>query len=156
MVKEFDEAIEIPLCEDAKTVEEWQLLLSEKCLADTFVTHFGEFVLFQKSQLYVFHEERWNDETDKERRYRLARYISENLYDKVRMELESDTTLKDKEKSKLMSVLRTTTSSRSTLNTIIHHILSKTKVVDGLFNSKPFLLGFNNGVYELLTGTFRP
>ena len=41
------------------------------------------------------------------------------------------------------------------MNDIIKHILTKAKEIDEEFNTNPFLLGFNNGVYDLKEDCFR-
>ena len=41
------------------------------------------------------------------------------------------------------------------MNDVIKHILTKAKEIDEDFNSDPFLLGFNNGVYDLKNDVFR-
>jgi phage/plasmid-associated DNA primase len=153
--KAFDEAIDIPEYEDDKPADEWEDLLSVKKLADRFVNDFGKYVVKHKSNIYVFYENRWYDETDTKKQHKLTLYISEKLYDNMREDIDTDVGLTEKERIKILKILRTNTSAGSKMNDIIKHILSKVKETETDFNSNPFLIGFNNGVYDLLADEFR-
>ena len=161
-VKPFDEAIDIPISEGQKTFEEWDDLLSEKKLADRFMDTFGNYTARNGDLLFVYYETklpnsevigRWYDETNKDKRYKLTLYISENIYDKLNEDISFDVSLDENEQNTLLKTLRTKTSNK--IQKIIEHILPKIK--EGItFNNQPLLLGFNNGVIELPTATFRP
>jgi phage/plasmid-associated DNA primase len=153
--KPFDEAIEIPEYEEDKPVDEWEDLLSAKKLADKFVEEFGNYVVKYKSNIYVFYGNRWFDETDNKKQHKLTLYISEKLYDVMKDAIDADVGLKEKDKIKVLKILRTNTSAGSKMSDIIKHILSKVKEVEEDFNANPFLIGFNNGVYDLLADEFR-
>jgi hypothetical protein len=155
IVKEFDEAIEIPLYEDDKTYYEWDDLLSSKKLADKFIEEFGNYIIKYKSNVYVFYDNRWYDETDPKKQHKLTLYISENLYSIMKEQIDADISLCEKERALLLKTLRTNTSTGGKMNDIVKHILSKAKETETDFNSNPFLLGFNNGVYDLLNDEFR-
>lgn len=156
-IKEFDEAIEIPLHQGAKEFSEWHDLTSEKRLADRFYEEYGKFTARNGDQLYIYYESegigRWYDETNKEKRYKLTLYISEHLHSLVYAELLDELGLNETLKNSLIVRLREKTSNR--INKIIEHILPKIKETDK-FNANPLLLGFTNGVIELPTNTFRP
>lgn len=159
--KPFDEAIEIPEFEDDKNTDEWEDLLSYKKLADTFIELYGKYIIKYNFCVYVYWEDeitggRWFDETNTKNQHKLALYISEKLYSHVRDLLNQAVELQAKDKSKLLKILRNHTSNSCAINDIIKHILSKAKEIETDFNQSPFLLGFNNGVYDLPTGTFRP
>jgi len=155
--KPFDEAIEIEEYEDDKLMNEWEDMISSKKLADKFLQLYGDYVIKYKSNVYVYYNGKWYDETDSKRQHKLILYISEQLYDKMRNEIEADASLTEAERITLLKILRTNTSSGSKMNDIIKHILSKSKesAIDE-FNANPFLIGFDNGVYDLQNDEFRP
>ena len=153
--KPFDEKINIPLCEECKDFWEWEDLLSGKKLADYFIELYGDFILTYNKSLYVYKNNRWYDETSKDYRPKLTLFISEDLYEKRKICLEEDVGLKIKELNDLKKILRNKTSSLTGINEIINHILSNAKEAKEDFNNKPFLLGFNNGVYDLDLDLFR-
>jgi phage/plasmid-associated DNA primase len=153
--KPFDEKIEILALETEKSLEEIQDDLSAKKLADTFIEHFGDYVLMQGQNLFVYRNDRWYDETDSKRQYKLTLYISEDLYNIVNKSISDDCSLKEDEKTALLKDLRFNTCNGSRMNDIIRHIKPNVKRATVDFNSNPFLLGFNNGVYDLLAHEFR-
>lgn len=159
--KPFDEAIEIPEFEDDKNVDEWIDALSYKKLADKFLELYGNYIIKFKNCVYVYWTDditggRWYDETNTKNQHKLTLFISEKLYNVLRDLLNNAVEIDSKVKSLLLKTLRTHTSKSSAINDIIKHILSKANETDTDFNQNPFLLGFNNGVYELNTGIFRP
>ncbi len=158
--KLFDEAVEIPEVEDDKDINEWEDLLSCKKLADTFLELYGNFILKYKSCIYVYCVDnisggRWYDETNFKNQHKLTIYISENLFDHIKNLLDDAVQIELKEKKKLLKILRNNTSKSSSINDIIKHILSNAMESKFDFNQNPYLLGFDNGVYELTTGIFR-
>ena len=159
--KPFDEAIEIPEFEDDKNLDEWEDLLSYKKLADKFLELYSNYIIKFKSCVYVYWDDtitggRWFDETNIKNQHKLTLYISEKLYSHNRDLLNQAVELKSEDKTKLLKVLRNHTSKSNAINDIIKHILSKAKETENDFNQNPFLLGFNNGVYDLTSGIFRP
>jgi phage/plasmid-associated DNA primase len=165
--KPFDEGIEIPLHLNVLTFEEWLDALSVKCLADRFLAEFGDYVIkTRQGELNVYWGDkiansskvgngRWYNETDKSKRYKLYLYISEDLYQILHDELVGAVELSERDISKLLIILRTNCSVSNKMNDIIKHILTKANEIDKDFNSDPFLLGFNNGVYDLKNDLFR-
>jgi phage/plasmid-associated DNA primase len=153
--KPFDEKIDIPLFEGSKEWDEWEDLLSSKKLGDFFIEKFGDYVVKYKNCVYVYHNNRWYDETDKNKRHKLTLFISEKLYEARREDIDGDVSLKERHLSLLLKMLRNKTSSMTGMNEIMVHLLSKAKENEEDFNSKPFLLGFNNGVYDLELNEFR-
>ena len=153
--KPFDEKLEIPDVEFAKQLEEIEDDLSAKKLADTFIEHFGNYLLMQGNNFFVFRDSRWYDETDSKRQFKLTLYISEDLYNIVSESIHCDASLKEEEKQKLLKDLRYNTCNGSKMNDIIRHIKPKVKQATVEFNSNPFLMGFNNGVMDLLNFEFR-
>ena len=162
--KPFDEKIEIPSYTDVKTFDEWDDLLSSKCLADRFILEFGDYIVKNDKCIYIYYGDknetgdiingRWYDETGKDK-YKLTRLISEDLYNLYLDEINNAIELDDKELPKLLKTLRNQTSKGFNLNDIIKHILTKAKSSNSEFDSNPFLLGFDNGVYDLEKGIFR-
>lgn len=155
-IKPFDMLMDVEEGEVGRSIDEWIDSLSVKKLADAFIEIYGEFVLKYKQSVFVYHNNRWYNETDHKQQHRLIRYISEDLYDLIHTGIEADDTLEDKDKSKLLKLLRINTSSGNKMNDVIKHILSIAKETETDFNSNPFLLGFNNGVYDLQVDEFRP
>ena len=163
--KPFDESIEIPSHSEVLSFEEWEDALSVKCLADRFLTEFGDYVIkTSQGELNVYWGEkingevvngRWYNETDKEKRYKLYRYISEDLFNIIHNEIVGAVELDEKDINKLLKTLRTNCSVSNKMNDIIKHILTKAYEIEKDFNSDPFLIGFNNGVYDLKKDEFR-
>jgi hypothetical protein len=162
--KEFDEAIDIPTHNDTKSALEWSEELSGKRLGVRLLQmKKGEHTLrdfIRKSEdgnVFVFHGNRWFNETDPERRPHLWKYVSEDLYDDRHAALSTAVELDDTEQSRLILNLRNKTSDGQSIRNIITHALCDAlPVPEGGFDDKPYLLGFENGVMELPTQRFRP
>lgn len=159
IVKPFDEAIDIPFWEETKSFEEWKDAISEKMLAEAFLAEYSDYIAKQDEMIFVYYDDkfggRWYNETDMKNRHKLTIYISEHLYNKFKAEILAEISLDEKETAKLLDMLRCHTSKGSCLKDVFTHILTKVKEVKSLFNNKPYLFPFTNGVYELLTGEFR-
>jgi hypothetical protein len=155
-IKPFDEILPVEEGEGGLSMDDWIDLISVKKLADAFIEKYGEFILKYKNSVFVYHNNRWYNETDHKQQHRLIRYISEDLYDTIQGKIDADTSLEDKDKAKLLKLLRIHTSSGNKMNDVVKHILSIAKETETDFNSNPFLLGFNNGVYDLQADEFRP
>lgn len=155
--KPFDEAIEIPIATHIKPIEEWEDCITVKPLSKKFIQVFGDFLLRdpESGGIYIFHNGRWFDESDAKSRRHLLTYISERLFEIVAEEIRADTGLKTKEINYLLKNLRNNTSSAARMNEIITHTISVCNPMVEPFDSKPFLLGFNDGVYDLEIGEFR-
>jgi len=165
-VKEFDERVELPSFGEIRDVPQWNDILSVKLLGDRFIQCFGDYVVrTAQKQVFVYwgkmvdgkvHEGRWYDETTKANRYKLVLYISEQLYSIIKPEITSSIELKKEEIDTLLATLRTKTATTCTIDNIITHILSKIEPSKQEFDSKPFLMGFENGVFDLNLNEFRP
>jgi hypothetical protein len=164
--KPFDEAIEIPAYSKiVRDFNEWDDLLSAKKMADKFIECFNDYIVLNGNNLYIYWGEkdetsiikngRWFDETNKDKRYKLLLYISEDLYNIYNEEISMAVELEEKETNLLLKILRNQTSKGNSYNDIIKHILTKARKTDEDFNGNPFLLGFDNGVYDLLNDEFR-
>lgn len=183
--KSFDERYEIPLYIEEKTFSDWEDTISCKKLADRFIEEFGKFVCFGKGedvgdrgvQYYVFNSEkqkleivvngknieifirdiekgRWYLETKDGIHPKLTLFISEDLYSSIQREIAGAVELLDEEYTKLEKRLRIHTSEMN--NKIILHILPKIRVSTEEFNSNPYIIGFENGVFDLLQDCIRP
>lgn len=155
ILKPFDEKIEIPTFEGGKTAFEWNDLLSATELNRRLLEEYGDYIIRYKQKLFVFYENRWYDETDTKRRFKLVRYICENLYNLLAKDINADIGLEDKERKSLLTTLRVNTSARSRIADIVEKTLAYCKERYEDFNTNPFLLGFENGVYDLNENIFR-
>ena len=155
IVKAFDEAIEIPIYDGEKSVEEWNDLLSAKRLADRYINEWDKFIIIEDGQLFIYKDNRWWNETEEKKRYKLIRYISEDLYSLLEKELHGAIELDKKDLDQLMKTLRDMTSKGGPFNDIVRQLLSMVKQSKNTFNKKDFLLGFDNGVVDLKTKEFR-
>ena len=166
LIKPFDEAIDIPVCDNYKTYAEWEDDISVKKLADRFIKHYSNYIIKNNDNIYIYWgkkkdvsgnytDGRWYDETNKDKRYKLTKYISEDLYELVCEELEDAKYLDEKELIKLMKLLRDNTSKGGAMNDVIRHIIPNAKSSAIEFNGNPYLLGFDNGVYDLQADEFR-
>ena len=176
-VKPFDEAFEIPLYTNDKTIAEWEDLLSVKKLGDRFIDEFKNVICWSDNNLFLYWGEkdmemlningrqyesyknemknaRWYNETDEKKRYKLIRYISDDLHKILWEELASAVELNDEEFDKLFKLLRTNTSGNK-MKEVITHILPKVEESPEKFDNNPFTIGFENGIYDLKTQEFR-
>jgi phage/plasmid-associated DNA primase len=132
---------------------EWIDLLSCKKLADRFIKEWSDNIIISNEQLYIYRDDKWYNET--ENKNKLTLYISDNLYNLLAKEILENSFLEKKETEKIMKILRDTTCKKSSFNDIIKQILPLVEQKYNIFDNNPFLLGFNNGVYDLLAGEFR-
>lgn len=153
--KPFDEAIEIPIYDQEKSFEEWEDLLSAKRLADRYNEEWDKYIIMEEGQLFIYKDNRWWNETDEKKRYKLTLYISEDLYELLEADLQGAIELDEKELAKLLKKLRDMTSKGGAFNDIVRQLLPMVKQVKDTFNKKEYLLGFENGVIDLRTKEFR-
>jgi phage/plasmid-associated DNA primase len=153
--KPFDEAIVIPIYDNVKSYAEWNDLLSAKKLADRYIEEWNKYIIIEDGQIFLYKNNRWWNETDKEKRYKLTLYISEDLYELLKIELLDAVELDEKELSKLMIILRNMTSKGGAYSDIIRQLLPLVKQTKDTFNKQEYLLGFENGLVDLRTKEFR-
>ena len=153
--KPFDEAIEIPIYDQEKSFGEWEDILSAKCLADRYKEEWDKFIILEEGQLFIYKDNRWWNETDDKKRYKLTLYISEDLYELLEMDLQGAIELDEKELNKLLKRLRDMTSKGGAFNDIVRQLLPLVKQAKDTFNKQEYLLGFENGVVDLRTKEFR-
>jgi hypothetical protein len=157
IVKPFDEAFEI---EEwfGKTYAEWIDDLSSKRLADRFLVEFGDRVcMFQQKEsysLYVFDGKRWFDETDEKNRHKIINLLSEELYNIIKKELDADCSITSANHFSLAISLRTNTSTK--MANFYTHFVANVRRIQQDFNSNQFIIGFENGLYDLKKSEFRP
>ena len=113
---------------------------------------------YHNQGIFVYYKNRWYNETDKKNQHRIIRYISEDLFTNVKERLTEAIELSDDNRTTLWKKLREHTSNNCYMRDIFCHILSVQagKHTNVRFDEKPYLLGFENGVVELITKTFRP
>jgi phage/plasmid-associated DNA primase len=153
--KPFDEALEIPIYDEEKSYEEWEDLLSAKKLADRYIEEWNKYIVMEEGQLFLYKNNRWWNETDEKKRYKLTLYISEDLYELLEAELQGAVELDEKELPKLMRLLRSMTSKGGAFNDIVRQLLPLVKQTKDTFNKQEYLLGFENGLVDLRTKEFR-
>jgi phage/plasmid-associated DNA primase len=82
--------------------------------------------------------------------------ISEDLYKTQHLSLLKAIELKKEEKENLIKTNRRMTSSIPNIKEIITHIITRARQTLKEFNSDPFIIGFENGLYDLMKDEFRP
>ena len=155
ILKPFDEKIEIPIFEGGKTVFEWNDLLSATKLNERLLAEYGDYIIKYKNQLFVYYGNRWYEETVGKQRHHLVRYICENLYNLMAADINADIGLEEKERESLLTTLRVNTSARSRIADIEEKTIAYCKERKEDFNLNPYLLGFDNGVFDLTNNVFR-
>tara|TARA_R110000765_G_scaffold340278_2_gene430355 strand:+ start:681 stop:3227 length:2547 start_codon:yes stop_codon:yes gene_type:complete len=164
--KPFDEAIDIPSYTEISTYDEWEDLLSVKKLGDRFIEDYGDYIVRNDNNIYTYWggdsingeilNGRWYDETNERKRYKLILYISEDLQKLLAADLNAAIELDEEtELPKLMKLLRQRTSAMFSIKDIITHILTKARQTEEAFDSNPYLIGFENGVYDLMRDEIR-
>lgn len=131
----------------------WIDKLSPKKIADRFIKEWGDNIIISNEQLYIYRDYKWFNETDNKNN--LTLYISDNLYNLLENEILNDEFLEKKETDKLMKTLRDMTCKAGNFNDILKQIIPLVNKKNNIFDSNPFLLGFDNGVYDLIKGEFR-
>ena len=152
--KQFDEKFELVSIDCKKNFEVWSDTLSVKLLSNRLIDEYGDFILRNREsgELFIYWDNRWyNESSDKNKRY-IWRFVSEKLYDLIEPEINGDVSLKKQEKDMLLQMLRNHTSQKVRMNEVILHSLSKCQEMECEFDSKPFLIGFNDCVYDLEFG----
>lgn len=152
--KPFDEKFELVSIDSDKNFEIWSDTLSVKLLSNRLIEEYGDFILRNKEsgELFIYWDKRWyNESSDKNKRY-IWRFVSEKLYDLIAPEIKNDVSLTKKERDMLLQMLRNNTSQKVRMNEVILHALSKCQEMECEFDSKPFLIGFNDCVYDLEFG----
>jgi hypothetical protein len=153
-VKPFDQAVTNLIQYIPKmTFLEAEDSLSHKKLADKFMEHFHTFVALEQGNLYVFWKGKWYLE-DKNK-LKLNQMVSESLHDVVKEEIKSVDSFTFEEKSKLLKLLRRNLSLQSNIKSIEKHVIAKIAPSFNKFDTNAFLLGFENGVYDLQLDIFR-
>lgn len=155
VLKPFDEKIEIPTVAGGKTAFEWNDLISATKLSERLLAEFGDYIIKYKNQLFIYHQKRWYEETDTKQQHRLTRYISVTLYDLLATDIRNDIGLDDKDRSTLLTSLRINTSSSSRIADIVKQTRAFCNERKEDFNRNPYLLGFDNGVFDLNENNFR-
>jgi hypothetical protein len=86
--KPFDEAIEIPYYEEnIASYDEWVDILCTKNLAERFIKEYNNLMMINDTGIYIYYKNKWYNETDKDKRYKLMVIISENLYELTKKEI---------------------------------------------------------------------
>lgn len=153
-VKPFDEVLID--CPEYEIVEDWETALSDKNLADTMMVLYHQMFKKYNGILFVYHNSRWYEEADPSKRFMTYRYISEDLYAHLKPQIDKTLSYDVALKHKYNQVLRNATSNLTHMKTIITHLegLIVPESTD-IFNKHKHLIGFNNGVYNIITQEFR-
>jgi hypothetical protein len=182
-IKPFDEKIEIPIFEDTKTYHQWNDCLSYVHLSNRFLEEYdnylkseiinnGNFIYYiywgyRESETFIFNEKTLIKHTGdmvNPRWYVLDnnnigmnKFIDYLVYDfqyKIKMELLESLILTDGEREKLYNKLTNMIENIENKN-MLRLIQTRVKQAEKPFNSDKHLLGFENGVLDILTGQFR-
>lgn len=153
--KPFDEAIEIVHYEGvSRSVDEWIDFISPAVISNTFLELHNKNVAWESGIFYTFRRERWfsGERADTE----LMLFVGEDMYDHLRGLIEDDAMLKEKEQIELLARLRSNTSCTSNVNITMKWIKGNTRELKNTFNQIPYLIGFEDGCYDLRTQVVRP
>lgn len=156
VVKPFDEVI--PNCPEIQdpNIADWDIELSDKTLADTLFELHPEKFRKYNGILYVYRNRKWYEEADPSKRFITYKYVSEDLYKYLLPQVQHSFEYDERLKKKYTCMLRTVTSNMTHIKTIISHFEGLLPIDSSeVFNKHKHLIGFNNGVYDLLTRTFR-
>jgi len=144
ILKGFDEAIDIPISVDM-TIN-WVEVLSLKGIAEHLVKLYPNEIMYENKRFYLFYEKRWYEGEEADRR--ITRLISDDVYKSLKLLITGNCVGHDK--TNHLETLRGLTGGRaSDTASIKGHLVSLIKPLEIPFNSKPFLLGFTNGVLDL-------
>jgi phage/plasmid-associated DNA primase len=153
--KEFDEAIEIEPYEGvSRTFEEWVDYISPAVISQTFLELHHKNVATESGLFYVFWRGRWYHSDRAEGK--MMMYLVEEMYSYLRGLIEDDALLKEKDTVELLAKLRINTSSASHINTFTKLVKENARELKDTFNKIRYLIGFENGCYDLRTQVFRP
>ena len=159
--KPFDEADETipeaaePAVSDQIVDEE----ITARGLAKEVLQMLGNRILFCGSDLYLFVDDEvsggtWYNQTDYKRR-QLSYFIAETVHNEMLRKIAAST-LKEDDKKRMKKQLQQLTQGRmaSIMDVVVHleTMLPRSRVE---FDANPYLLGFTNGVLDLMTDEFR-
>lgn len=156
VVKPFGEVIQN--CPEIKdpNIEDWDIELSDKALADTLFELHPEKFRKYNGILYVYRNHKWYEEADPSKRFVTYKFISEDLYKYLLPQVEHSFEYDERLKKKYTCMLRNVTSNMTHIKTIISHFEGLLPIDSSeVFNKHKHLIGFNNGVYDLLSQSFR-
>lgn len=156
--KDFDEAIEIPLyTKRIITTDEWFDLVTPKPMAERLKALRKDKILFNYStgELFVYHGNRWYNESKIEKAHKLRRIIAEDLYDDTMQELAGCPAIKKDARDTLTKIIRSATCKSGSYTDIIKQLISIADPAgENQFDGNPYLLGFENGKVDLRTQEF--
>jgi phage/plasmid-associated DNA primase len=153
--KEFDEAKVIEPYEGiSRTFEEWVDYISPAVISQTFFELYPGNVATESGIFYVFWRGRWYHSERAEGK--MMMYMVEEMYSYLRGLIEDDSLLKEKDVVELLAKLRINTSSASHINTFTKLVKEYAPELKDTFNKIRYLIGFENGCYDLRTQEFRP
>jgi len=155
LVKPFDEVITD--CPDGVKPDytDYETMIDAKGLGDQATKLYGAYIKRVNGLFYVYRNNRWYDESDPTRRFNMIKYISEDVYEYIKKEIENNVD-DAKLRGSYLNRLRHNTSRINMIKEIITHIESNLPEEPvNIFNKHNHLIGFNNGVYNLITEEFR-
>lgn len=136
-----------------KIYEKKKIEITEKYIVQTIHEIAGEYFIFINKNMYSYniHNKRWYNDDDV-----LNIYINDEIYDYI-FTLLNDSIIDQSILSKQISILKNfCLKNRSRMELIASYkIRYSNNNYDIVFDDKPFLLGFTNGVYDLEKNEFR-
>lgn len=150
-VKGFDEKIDIPEYIEP-SYGEWSERVAPTELAKDFKLLYYDDCIIQNKVLYTYYDNKWHLDTDLIK-FRLI--VEDKFNPMIKNDIEKSPLLDDEEKFKIKNKIMCTTNYIKELYAS-YRGRSKDTEQDIIFNKKPFLLPFKNGVYDLVNGNFRP
>jgi phage/plasmid-associated DNA primase len=147
-LKEFDEKFDILPFDDAI---DWDRIITRTGIAEYTANKLGDSLCLLNGSIYVYLENKWM--TDDDADIKLKRYINTVIYEDFRELIESNYIEDDLPKR--LKELRTITETKTAFTDIIQQIKGIVKPPAEPFDSKPYLLPFKNGVFDLALLEFK-
>lgn len=138
---------------------DWARILTSDYLAKTLLELEGHNMCSSPSGFYVFSDGKWHNETDaKQPCPCLYKYVSVPLYNHIMNIFNNDVKINGSSDytATIYCRIQKTLLDNAGISNVMKSVRNLVRQVNDIFDKNPNLLGFNNGVIELDTKTFRP